>query len=250
MGSAKWLPYWAKKLANIGFGSGSTYWNVKSSIVDELRAPHEPVCHRRDIRIQPHMVQPEHEIIGGQRCAIGPLDARAQADSRDSAVFANAPGFGQVGQDVAQVRRDRQRMFPVEELPGVPERDARRAAVLADCPVRLDDDGIVRAGAPPPEEALGHPGTGFWEKRVMPSSLAVFGGANHSGGNEVFSGSAAITRAVPTAATHARKPSIIRLLTRPRSKGETRFPVSAKQPYVSPAIDRTRLCRRASRLLA
>ena len=32
MGSTKWLPYWAKKLANIGLGSGNTYWKVKSSI--------------------------------------------------------------------------------------------------------------------------------------------------------------------------------------------------------------------------
>ena len=34
-------------------------------------------------------------------------------------------------------------MLPVEELPRVPERDPRRAAVFADRPVRLDDDRVV-----------------------------------------------------------------------------------------------------------
>ena len=31
-----WLPYWAKKLTNMGFGSGKTYWNVWSSIITTL----------------------------------------------------------------------------------------------------------------------------------------------------------------------------------------------------------------------
>ena len=32
IGSNRWLPYCAKKFANIGFGSGNTYWKVRSSI--------------------------------------------------------------------------------------------------------------------------------------------------------------------------------------------------------------------------
>ena len=52
---------------------------------------------------------------------------------------------------------------------------------------------------------------GLWKNCVMPSSLAVFGAANHSGGNGGTSSSAAMTRAAATAAMHARIPGIVRL---------------------------------------
>ena len=111
---------------------------------DELRSAHGDVRQRLHFRVQPVVVEPEHEVVGGQRRAVGPLDPGTQADRRDAAVFAHAPGLRQVGQDVAQVRGNGQRVLPGEELPPVPKRDARLAAVLADTLVGVADEGVVR----------------------------------------------------------------------------------------------------------
>ena len=118
---------------------------LKGQVVDgdELRSAHGDVRQRLHLRIQPVMVEPEHEVLGGQRMAVGPLDPGAQADRRDAAVFAHAPGFREVGQYITQVRRNRQRVLPGKELPAVPERNAGLAAVLADALVGMADEGVV-----------------------------------------------------------------------------------------------------------
>ena len=111
---------------------------------DEFRSPHGHVRQRLHFRIQPIVVEPEHEVVGGQGMAVGPLDPGPEADRRDAAVFAHAPGLRQVGQDIAQVGRNGERMLPGEELPPVPKRDASLATVLADALVGMADDGVVR----------------------------------------------------------------------------------------------------------
>ena len=109
----------------------------------ELAALHQAVHHRRDVRVLPHVHQAEHEVVGGQRMPVGPLDAGPQAHRGGAPVLGELPGLGEVRQHVAHVRREGEGVLPVEELPGVPERDAGGAAVLADVSVGLDDDGIV-----------------------------------------------------------------------------------------------------------
>ena len=119
---------------------------LEGQVVDlhELATLHQPVGDRRHLGIHPDVHETKPEVVGRQRHAVGPLDARAQPNRGDAAVFAQAPGLGQVGQHVAHVRRERQGMFPVEELPGVPDGNPRGPAVPADRLVRLDDDRIVR----------------------------------------------------------------------------------------------------------
>ena len=130
----------------VGFGETV----LEGQVVDlhELAALHQPVHDRRHLGIHPDVVQAEPEVVGRQRHPVGPLDARAQPHRGDAAVFAQAPGRRQVGQHVAHVRRQRQRVLPVEELPTVPDGYPRRAAVPADGPVGLDDHRIVRQALP------------------------------------------------------------------------------------------------------
>ncbi len=109
---------------------------------------------RVDVLVEVDIVVPEHEIVGGERRAVGPLGALAQVDRRRLAVVADLPVAGEAGDDLAARVVEGQdlveRVDPVAVLVvgRSGECPSPVAAVLADLAQGLDDEKLRRLGQP------------------------------------------------------------------------------------------------------
>ena len=105
-----------------------------------------------DVLVEIDVVVPEHEIVRGERRAVGPLGALAQVDRRRLAVVADLPVAGEAGDDLgARVIEGQdlvERNDPVAVLVvgRSGERSAPVAAVFADFAQRLHDEKLRRLG--------------------------------------------------------------------------------------------------------
>ena len=102
-----------------------------------------------DLLVRVDVLEPEHEVVGGERGAVAPLHAAAQVHRGDFAVGADLPAAGDVGHESgARVVEEEQLVVlggavavggverPREAAPPGP-------AVLADLAQRLDDERVL-----------------------------------------------------------------------------------------------------------
>ena len=125
----------------IGFGEDV----AKGQLVEFLdaSAEHPPRRHRRPFLVHPQIVEAEHEVVAGERLAVGPANALAQPQRNHAPVVAHLPGFGEVRQEAAHVRGDGERRFRGHELRQIGEHDSRRPAVATNAFVGNHDDWII-----------------------------------------------------------------------------------------------------------
>ena len=140
--------------------------------------------HRHQLIVRIDVLEPEHEILRGQRLPIAPAQAAPQIDGGNLAVVAQGPGFRDVRRDaVACPIPCKQGIRPGHRTPRVPgiagagKALAPGATVLADLVQRLDDQ---RVGANPVGQ--------FWQRaggdprrhhRSLLELLGPLGGIKH-----------------------------------------------------------------------
>ena len=105
---------------------------------------------RNDLGIAVDVLEPEDEIVGGERRAVGPFHALAQMQRVGLAVVAEVVALGDAGHDLAAVRAPVQRLVgrldavAVLAIRGAGERAPPGAAVFADLVQRLPDHRFGR----------------------------------------------------------------------------------------------------------
>ena len=97
-----------------------------------------------EVVIAQHVLIPEHEVLGGMRRAVRPLDAFTQVEGVGRAVIGDFPGFSQIGTDIGAVHVVAHQLRvheAVSEDTGIAGADtdaAPGAAVLTDLIQRFD----------------------------------------------------------------------------------------------------------------
>ena len=97
-----------------------------------------------------HVLVPEHEIIGGERRAVGPFHALAQEQRGAAAVGAGLPALGDAGRDIGARHVPEQQLvggahaIAVLAVAGAEKTAPPGAAIFADAAQRLDHHRLLR----------------------------------------------------------------------------------------------------------
>ena len=99
---------------------------------------------RRDLLVEHDIVEPEHDIVGGEKLAVGPSHALAQGEGELSRVCVRFPGLGYVGDQAIPIWRPDDQVFVAHEgveagRPRTEQGMAHRAAILTNGLQRFED---------------------------------------------------------------------------------------------------------------